>query len=77
LIKEQSRSHVGILVVDDNRDSVESLAMLLTLSGNETRSAYGGLEAIEIAETFRPEVILLDNRLAGVERLRRGPQNTG
>ncbi len=49
-----------ILVVDDNRDAAESLSMLLELDGNETRSAYDGLEAIEITETFRPEVILLD-----------------
>ncbi|MCE9554717.1 MAG: PAS domain S-box protein [Planctomycetes bacterium] len=49
-----------ILVVDDNRDSAKSLAMLLTLSDNETRTAYDGLEALEAAATFRPNVILLD-----------------
>ena len=49
-----------ILVVDDNRDSAESLAMLLALTGNETRTAYDGLEAVEAAATFRPEVVLLD-----------------
>jgi PAS domain S-box-containing protein len=61
-----------ILVVDDNVDSAESLAMLLTLTGNETRSTYDGLEAVEAAATFRPDVILP----AGVERLRSGPQDT-
>jgi CheY-like chemotaxis protein len=49
-----------ILVVDDNRDSANSLALLLKLSGNETHTAYDGLEAVEAAATFRPEVILLD-----------------
>jgi len=49
-----------ILVVDDNVDSVESLALLLTLAGNETQAAYDGHEAIAAAETFRPDVILLD-----------------
>ncbi len=49
-----------ILVVDDNRDSAESLAMLLKLTGNETHTAYDGLEAVEAAATFKPEVVLLD-----------------
>jgi len=49
-----------ILVVDDNRDSAITLAMLLKLSGNETHIAYDGLEAVEIAERIRPDVALLD-----------------
>ncbi|HYM80124.1 MAG TPA: chemotaxis protein CheB [Candidatus Limnocylindria bacterium] len=49
-----------ILVVDDNRDSATSLAMLLKLAGNQTHIAYDGLEAVEAAATFRPEVVLLD-----------------
>ena len=49
-----------ILVVDDNRDSAESLAMLLKLTGHETHTAYDGLEAVAAAATFRPEVVLLD-----------------
>jgi PAS domain S-box-containing protein len=48
------------LVVDDNVDSATSLALLLQLSGHETRTAYGGAEAIETAETFAPDLILLD-----------------
>ena len=49
-----------ILVVDDNADSAESMAMLLRLKGNETRAAYSGEEAIERAREFRPNAILLD-----------------
>lgn len=49
-----------ILLVDDNRDSVESLALLLSVEGYETKTAHDGVEAIEIAESFRPNVILLD-----------------
>ena len=49
-----------ILVVDDNRDSADSLALLLTIEGNQTQTAYDGLEAMEVAATFRPNVILLD-----------------
>jgi PAS domain S-box-containing protein len=49
-----------VLVVDDNRDGAESLAMFLQIGGHEVRTAYDGEEAIAMAETFRPEVVLLD-----------------
>ncbi|WP_159593541.1 PAS domain-containing hybrid sensor histidine kinase/response regulator [Hydrogenophaga sp. BPS33] len=49
-----------ILVVDDNRDAAESLAMLLELSGHETRLAFDGLEAVALSAQFLPEVVLLD-----------------
>jgi two-component system, chemotaxis family, CheB/CheR fusion protein len=49
-----------ILVVDDNRDSATSLAMLLKLSADETRIAHDGIEAVEAAATFKPDVILMD-----------------
>lgn len=49
-----------ILVVDDNRDSALSLAMLLKLLGNTTETAHDGLEAVTLAESFRPDVVLLD-----------------
>lgn len=49
-----------ILVVDDNEDSAESLTILLSLAGHKTHTAYDGLEALGAAETFRPDMILLD-----------------
>jgi CheY-like chemotaxis protein len=49
-----------ILVVDDNRDSAESLAKLLDLQGHDTATAHDGMGALELAETFRPDVIVLD-----------------
>lgn len=49
-----------ILVVDDNRDSADSLTMLLRMTGNEVHTAYDGVEAVEAAERFRPDVVLLD-----------------
>jgi PAS domain S-box-containing protein len=49
-----------ILVVDDNQDSADSLALLLKLAGHETHTAYDGLLALEEADRIRPEVILLD-----------------
>jgi PAS domain S-box-containing protein len=53
------KSH-RILVVDDNQDSAASLAMLLKLSGNETKTAFDGQSALEVAEAFRPDIVLLD-----------------
>jgi CheY-like chemotaxis protein len=63
-----------ILVVDDNRDSAKSLAMLLKLTGHQTHTAYDGLEAVEAAATFKPEVILMDiglPKLNGYEAARK------
>jgi len=63
-----------ILVVDDNRDSAVSLAMLLKLSGHEVHTAHDGLEAVEAVAKFEPEVVLLDiglPRLDGYEAARR------
>jgi len=49
-----------ILVVDDNKDSADSLGILLRIKSNEVRTAYDGGEALEVADTFRPELMLLD-----------------
>jgi CheY-like chemotaxis protein len=49
-----------ILVVDDHRDSAESMEMMLDLLGNDVRVAHDGLEALVLAERFRPDVILMD-----------------
>jgi PAS domain S-box-containing protein len=49
-----------ILIVDDLKDSADSLAMLLRMSSHEVHTAYDGEEAVVAAEQFRPEVILLD-----------------
>jgi len=49
-----------ILIVDDNRDSADSLSMLLELAGNEIYTAHDGVEAVAAIEKHRPEVVLLD-----------------
>jgi signal transduction histidine kinase/ActR/RegA family two-component response regulator len=49
-----------ILVVDDNRDAATTLGELLQMSGNEIDLAHDGVEAVEKAELFRPQVLLLD-----------------
>ena len=49
-----------MLVVDDNADAANSLALLLTLQGLATQVAYNGKQALERLEAFRPEFVLLD-----------------
>ncbi len=69
-----------ILVADDNEDSAASLAMMLQIMGNEVRTAKDGLQAVEAAAAFQPDVILLDigmPRLNGYEACRRIREQPG
>lgn len=56
----QTAARRKILVVDDNHDSALSLAMMLSIMGHDTRTAHDGESAVSTAETFLPDVILLD-----------------
>jgi CheY-like chemotaxis protein/two-component sensor histidine kinase len=56
-----------ILIVDDNRDAADSLAMLLRTSGHDIHTAYDGLEAMQVANEFQPEVVLLDIGLPKID----------
>jgi CheY-like chemotaxis protein len=49
-----------VLVVEDNLDSVHSMAVLLKMMGHEVEFAINGLAAMDIARRFRPDFILLD-----------------
>ena len=49
-----------ILVVDDNVDAAETMAMLLELSGHAVRTAFSGQQALDVALEFRPEMVFLD-----------------
>jgi PAS domain S-box-containing protein len=62
-----------ILIMDDNRDSADSLAELLRLLGNDVRVAHDGLLGVETAREFRPDVAIIDlgmPRLNGYEACR-------
>jgi CheY-like chemotaxis protein/anti-sigma regulatory factor (Ser/Thr protein kinase) len=59
--------HRRVLVVDDNADAADSVVMLLTLLGQETEVAYSGKEALERLESFRPDFVLLDLGLPGMD----------
>jgi CheY-like chemotaxis protein len=49
-----------VLVVEDDLDSVHSMAMLIKMMGHQCQFAINGFAALEIARQFRPDVILLD-----------------
>ena len=52
--------HVRVLVVEDNRDSAESLRMLLSTQGYEVALAYTGMEGVEAARSARPDVVICE-----------------
>jgi CheY-like chemotaxis protein/two-component sensor histidine kinase len=58
--EERPASGQKVLVVDDNRDAADSLALLLRIAGHETLAVYDPVAAIELAPEFRPAVALLD-----------------
>jgi PAS domain S-box-containing protein len=59
-VRTSAMGSLRVLVADDNRDAAESMAALLRALGGEVNVAYDGVEAVEAARAFRPDVILLD-----------------
>ncbi len=72
-----------ILIVDDNTDAANSLALVLSLDGHVTESMYSGAEVLSRGASFRPDVVLLDIGLPEMDgyevarRLRERPQFAG
>jgi len=72
-----------LLLVDDNQDAVDTLSLLLSTLGVEHRTANDGATALAIAERFRPQVVLLDIGMPGMDghevarRLREQPIHAG
>jgi signal transduction histidine kinase/CheY-like chemotaxis protein len=56
-----------VLIADDNADAAESLSLLLKALGNETCVVYDGIATIEMAEKFRPDIVLLDLGMPGID----------
>lgn len=69
VMSEQAKSASGrhILLVDDNPDVIDSMALLLSLYGHEVLQSQNGQEAIEIALREQPDLILLDIGLPGMD----------
>ncbi len=63
-----------ILIVDDNTDGADALSRVLEIAGHSTKVAYEGFSGLGLAETFRPEIALLDigmPNMSGLELARR------
>jgi CheY-like chemotaxis protein len=56
-----------VLVVDDSRDGADTLAMLVRLWGHDVQVAYDGIDGLRIARAYRPQVVLLDLSLPGLD----------
>ena len=56
-----------VLVVDDCRDTTDSTAELVGLWGHDARRAYGGADALQVAAEYRPDVLLVDLAMPGVD----------
>ena len=56
-----------MLVVEDNTDAAETLRDILDLGGNEVAIAHSGPEALELAHRFKPDVVLSDIGLPGMD----------
>lgn len=78
-VPRKARVARRVLVVEDNLDSVHTLTYLLRGLGHQVQYAINGYVALDIARTFRPEIVLLDLGLPGIDgfevcrRLKREP----
>jgi signal transduction histidine kinase/ActR/RegA family two-component response regulator len=64
---QAARAPLRVLVVDDNGDAAEALAMMLELAGHDTRTAADGPAGLAVARAFRPDVVFLDIGLPGLD----------
>ena len=56
-----------VLIVDDNRDGADALGLLVEELGNQVHVTYGGTKALEIATVFRPDLMLIDLLMPGMD----------
>jgi CheY-like chemotaxis protein len=80
---KRTEARLRVLVVDDNNDAADSVALLLRHAGHEVRAAYTGHEALDAAMAYRPDAVLLDLGLPEIDgyevarRLRKKPEFSG
>jgi two-component system, sensor histidine kinase len=82
-VRESAAPGIRVLVVDDNRDAADALAMLLQSQGIPHRVTHDGPSALLVADSFRPGVVLLDIGMPGMDgyevarQLRGHPDHAG
>lgn len=64
---DASPTHQRVLIVDDNRDAADSLALLLEQDGHVVQATYSGESALSVVKEFSPDVVLLDLGLPGID----------
>ena len=55
-----SDQSLRVLIVDDNRDDADALGLLLEELDNQVHVTYGGIQALDVATAFRPDLMLVD-----------------
>src|ERR1700687_1840349 len=62
-----SEKTLRVLVVDDNRDGADALGLLVEELGNQVHVTYGGTQALDVATAFRPDLMLVDLLMPGMD----------
>jgi DNA-binding response OmpR family regulator len=64
--RRQSTSQLRVIVVDDDRDTVDMLALILGDAGHVVHRIYSGKDVLPAARVFRPDAIILDISVPGI-----------
>lgn len=62
-----SEQSLRVLIVDDNRDGADALGLLLEELDNQVHVTYGGIQALDVATAFRPDLMLVDLLMPGMD----------
>jgi CheY-like chemotaxis protein len=62
-----SETSLRVLIVDDNRDGADALGLLLEELEHQVHVTYGGLQALDVAAAFRPDLMLVDLLMPGMD----------
>jgi CheY-like chemotaxis protein/anti-sigma regulatory factor (Ser/Thr protein kinase) len=66
-VQEENSSKRRVVVADDNKAAADGLSLVMDQLGHEVRTAYDGSQAVEIAAEFRPDLILMDLSMPGMD----------
>lgn len=56
-----------ILVIDDNKDAADTLSIMLKMKGNDVQTSYNGYDGVATAESFLPDIVVLDIGMPGID----------